>query len=89
MRVDGALRKAGALVLLGDEGPLFYVDASARSLLAWGEPNPDDLGALRELLSQRRERVLIKRVNGDDIFASEWREHLVGAGFRLTPSGLR
>ena len=47
------------------------------------------LRALRELLTQRRERILIKRVNGNDIFTSEWREHLIGAGFRLTPSGLR
>ena len=83
------MRKAGALVLMGDEGPQFYVDASARSLVAWGDPNADLLRALRELLTQRRERILIKRVNGNDIFTSEWREHLIGAGFRLTPSGLR
>ena len=83
------MRKAGALVLLAEDGPQFYVDATARSLLVWGQPQAHAWHTLREQLTSRRTRALIKKINGDDVFTSVWRDNLVEAGFRLTPSGLR
>ena len=82
-------RKAGSLVLLGDQGPLFYLDGGGRSLLAWGEPDPQSAALLRERLIARRPRLTIRRVNGEEVFTSPWAAALQAGGFRLTPSGLR
>jgi ATP-dependent Lhr-like helicase len=83
------LRRAGALVLIDPTGPRFYLDAAGRSLLTWGDPEFRLCAALQEGLQRRNRRVLIKRVDGQDVFASAWADPLQQAGFRLTPSGLR
>ncbi len=82
------LRKAGALVWLGPEGPDFYLDASGRSLLIWQEPGPT-AAAFVDALRRRRPRVGIRRINGVDAFTAEQTQTLVDAGLKLTPSGLR
>jgi ATP-dependent helicase Lhr and Lhr-like helicase len=82
-------RKAGSLVLLGNRGPLFYLDGSGRSLLAWGDPDPESATLLRQGLTTRRPRLTIRRVNGEEVFTSAWTGALQAGGFRLTPSGLR
>ncbi len=82
------VRKAGSLVLLGGDGPLFYLDGAGRSLLAW----TDDVGAAGifvDGLRARRRKVTLRKVNGEDVFASTYSKVLVQAGLRLTPSGLR
>jgi ATP-dependent Lhr-like helicase len=81
-------RKAGSLVLLGPDGPLFYLDGAGRSLLSW----TDDALAAAALvagLRARQRKVNLKRINGDEVFTSPLRDVLVNAGLRLTPSGLR
>ena len=82
------LRKAGSLVLLGQEGPLFYLDAAGRSLLTWTE-EPSAAVALVEGLRGRGLRLGLRKINGEDVFASRYKQMLVDAGLRLTPSGLR
>ncbi len=82
-------RKAGSLVLLGDQGPLFYLDGGGRSLLSWGDPDQQTAALLRERLIARRPRLTIRRVNGEEVFTSPWAAALQEGGFRLTPSGLR
>jgi ATP-dependent Lhr-like helicase len=82
-------RKAGSVVLLGQDGPLFYLDAAGRSLLAWESADADAATQLFEGLAHRRRRVLIRRINGEEVFGAAFSEVLQGAGFRLTPSGLR
>ena len=81
------VRKAGALVFLGAEGPLFYLDAAGRSLLSWTD-DPDLTSAFVTALRGRRSRVSIRRINGGEVFAAAT-EPFVAAGLRLTPSGLR
>ena len=83
------LRKAGALVLLGGEGPIFYLDASGRALLAWGQPSAEDASALIAGLRERAKRVLIRKINGEEVFDAPLSGLLQEAGLRLTPSGLR
>ena len=81
------VRKAGALVYLGAEGPLFYLDAAGRSLLSWTEV-PALTASFVTALRQRRPRVNIRRINGEEVFTAAT-EPFVAAGLRLTPSGLR
>ncbi|MEZ5185924.1 MAG: DEAD/DEAH box helicase [Candidatus Nanopelagicales bacterium] len=83
------MRKAGSLVLLAADGPLFYLDAAGRSLLSFGEPSATEAEALWTGLQSRRRRILIRRVNGEEVFTSAMAPLLQEAGFRLTPSGLR
>lgn len=81
-------RKAGSLVLLGAEGPLYYLDAAGRSLLSW----TDDVqmaAALITGLRERGRRIGLRKINGEDVFTSKATGLLVEAGLKLTPSGLR
>jgi ATP-dependent Lhr-like helicase len=82
------LRKAGSLVFLGKDGPLFYLDAPGRSLLCWTE----EVGAATDFVTAlrgRRGRLGIRRINGEEAFTAPATGMLVEAGLRLTPSGLR
>jgi ATP-dependent Lhr-like helicase len=83
------LRKAGSLVWLTADGPAFYLDAAGRTLLAWGEPSDDLARRLSEGIASGGRRVVIRRINGEEVFSSEWSRPLQDAGFVLTPSGLR
>jgi ATP-dependent Lhr-like helicase len=83
------LRKAGALVFLAGHGPLFYLDAGARSLLVWPGTTPEQTAGFVTALRERRSRVGLRRINGEEAFGSGLRDLLVDAGLRLTPSGLR
>ncbi|HQR80382.1 MAG TPA: DEAD/DEAH box helicase [Actinomycetota bacterium] len=83
------LRKAGALVLLAVDGPHFYLDAAGRSLLVWPGATAASARVFVNALRDRRPRVGIRRINGEEAFTAEWTQHLVAAGLRLTPSGLR
>ncbi len=81
-------RKAGSLVLLGSQGPLFYLDSAGRSLLAWSE----DQGAAAVFVSglqARRRKVSLRKINGEDVFSSPFSSVFTDAGLHLTPSGLR
>jgi ATP-dependent Lhr-like helicase len=82
-------RKAGSTVLLGHDGPLFYLDPAGRSLLAWTEPDAGLAASLHEAVRANGRRTLIRRINGEPVFGSPWSSPLQDAGFRLTPSGLR
>jgi ATP-dependent Lhr-like helicase len=82
------VRKAGSLVLLGSDGPLFYLDGAGRSLLAWTEDG-QAASALVLGLRDRQRKVTLKRINGTDVFTSPLADLFVDAGLRLTPSGLR
>ena len=82
-------RKAGSVVLLGHDAPLFYLDAAGRSLLAWEGADANAATQLFEGLAHRRRRVLIRRINGEEVFSAGFSQVLQDAGFRLTPSGLR
>ena len=82
-------RKAGALVFLADSGPLFYLDGAGRSLLTWGEPAPELTAGFVQAVRARRHRILIKRINGGEVFGHPLADQLADAGMRLTPSGLR
>ena len=83
------LRKSGALVLLAADGPLFYLDAAARSLLVWPAATANSALVLVDALRERRPRLGIRRINGEEAFDAQMRDVLVDAGLRLTPSGLR
>jgi ATP-dependent Lhr-like helicase len=83
------MRKAGSLVWLTADGPAFYLDAAGRTLLAWGEPSDDLARRLSEGIASGGRRVVIRRINGEEVFSSEWSRPLQDAGFVLTPSGLR
>ena len=69
--------------------PLFYLDAAGRSLLAWEGADANAATQLFEGLAHRRRRVLIRRINGEEVFSAGFSQVLQDAGFRLTPSGLR
>ena len=83
------LRKAGALVLLAADGPHFYLDAAARSLLVWPSATAHSARSFVDALRERRPRVGIRRLNGEEAFDAPLRDLLIDAGLRLTPSGLR
>ncbi len=83
------LRKSGALVLLAADGPHFYLDAAARSLLVWPAATANSALVLVDALRERRPRLGIRRINGEEAFDAQMRDVLVDAGLRLTPSGLR
>ncbi|WP_230208318.1 helicase-related protein [Microlunatus sp. Gsoil 973] len=87
-------RKAGALVVLVDGLLTLYVERGGRTLLTFIE---DDriLGPAVNALAGAVQagnlgRVTIERANGEQIFtAGRLSELLQGAGFRMTPQGLR
>jgi ATP-dependent helicase Lhr and Lhr-like helicase len=98
-RADGARhqpgRKAGALVVLIDGDLTLYIERGGRTLLAF-TTDPDLLAASARALADAVHagvlgRLTVAKIDGADVLGSDHAlaEALAGAGFRLTPQGLR
>jgi ATP-dependent helicase Lhr and Lhr-like helicase len=87
-------RKAGALVVLVDGALAFYVERGGRTLLSFTD-DATVLGPAAAALAQSVTRGLlgkltVERADGDHVFGSaSVSEALQGAGFKMTPQGLR
>ncbi|MDP9395494.1 MAG: ATP-dependent helicase [Actinomycetota bacterium] len=86
-------RKAGALVVLVDGSLVLYVERGGRTLLTWKE-DPETLRpAVDALALSVREghlgRLTVERADGTSILDSPLGVALEGAGFHVTPRGLR
>ncbi|MFL6057090.1 MAG: ATP-dependent helicase [Actinoallomurus sp.] len=84
-------RKAGALVVLVDGRLTLYVERGGKTLLSWGEEDPQP--AVDALALAVREGVLgkltVERADGESIVDSPLAAALEAAGFHPTPRGLR
>ena len=88
-------RKAGALVVLVDGRLVLYVERGGRTLLSWSE-EAAALGAAATALatavgSGALGKLTVEKVDGESVLGSQHplTHALAGAGFRLTPRGLR
>ncbi len=88
-------RKAGALVVLVAGDLVLYLERGGRTLLSWTD-DADALGAAAASLAAAVQRgalgkITVKKIDGDGIFGSDHplAGALAGAGFSLTPQGLR
>ncbi len=88
-------RKAGALVVLTGGVPVAYLERGGRTALTW-TADPDALaGASVELAglihAGRLASLTVERVDGEAVLGSDhpFARTLLGAGFHLTPRGLR
>ncbi len=98
-RADGGAhqpgRKAGALVVLTDGELTLYVERGGRTLLSFTD-DPGLLAASATALAEAVHagvlgKLTVARIDGADVLGSDHAlaEALGGAGFRLTPQGLR
>ena len=95
---DGATRSPsrvfGAQVVLVNGAPVLYLERGGRSLLTF--PADDRPGALERALgalaawvtSDRRRRVSVQRVNGEQVFGSPLERPLADAGFLADLRGM-
>jgi ATP-dependent Lhr-like helicase len=89
-------RKAGALVVLVDGDLTIYVERGGKTLLTWSE-DLERLGPAAEALAQAARRgslgrMTVESADGTQLLGSgstPVREALQGAGFLVTPRGLR
>lgn len=88
-------RKAGALVVLIDGALVLYVERGGRTLLSFTD-DPESLAAAARALAEAVHRgvlgkLTVAKIDGADVLGSDHAlaEALAGAGFRLTPQGLR
>ncbi len=88
-------RKAGAVVVLVDGSPVLYVERGGRTLLTFTDEVEPLGSAARELADAVRRgalgRLQVERADGEHILGRRdpLREALQGAGFVVTPRGLR
>ncbi len=86
-------RKAGALVVLVDGALTIYVERGGRTLLSYAD-DPETLGIAAKALADAVHAgalgsLSVERADGASVHASPLGEALTGAGFRVTPRGLR
>ncbi len=87
-------RKAGALVVLVDGALTFYVERGGKTLLSFTE-NQRRLAPAAEALARAVQRgqlgrLTVERADGGHVFGTPAvSDALQGAGFRMTPQGLR
>ncbi|MDO5503854.1 MAG: DEAD/DEAH box helicase, partial [Actinomycetia bacterium] len=88
-------RKAGSLVLLRDGELLLYVERGGRTVLTWTE-EPEALEAAAQALAGAVQagalgRLTVSKADGADLLGSgsPLVAALLGAGFHMTPRGLR
>ncbi|MFT4217946.1 MAG: ATP-dependent helicase [Micropruina sp.] len=88
-------RKAGALVVLADGDLTLYVERGGRTLLSFTD-DPDLLASSATALADAVHagvlgKLTVAKIDGADVLGSDHAlaEALAGAGFRLTPQGLR
>jgi ATP-dependent Lhr-like helicase len=86
-------RKAGALVVLVDGALVLYVERGGRTLLSWSDDGVTLQLAADALALAVAEGWLgslsVERADGGGVHDSPLAEALTGAGFRVTPRGLR
>ncbi|MFT4295873.1 MAG: ATP-dependent helicase [Micropruina sp.] len=98
-RAEGAKhqpgRKAGALVVLNDGDLTLYVERGGRTLLSFTD-DPGLLAASATALAEAVHagvlgKLTVAKIDGADVLGSDHAlaQALAGAGFRLTPQGLR
>ncbi|MCW3159328.1 ATP-dependent helicase [Micropruina sonneratiae] len=88
-------RKAGALVVLSDGALTLYVERGGRTVLSYSA-EPEVLAAAAAALARAVHagvlgRLTVAKIDGESALGSDnaLAEALAGAGFRLTPQGLR
>jgi len=86
-------RKAGALVVGVDGELVLYVERGGRTLLSFVD-DADALAAAAKALADAVHSgalgaLSVERADGETIHTSALRDALAGAGFRVTPRGLR
>ncbi|QWC86713.1 ATP-dependent helicase [Nocardioidaceae bacterium] len=89
-------RKAGALVVLVEGELALYVERGGKTLLTYGEESGHTAAAVQSLGEAVRRgqlgKLTVEKADGASILGEETatlREALTGAGFVLTPRGLR
>ncbi|MGO1166371.1 MAG: ATP-dependent helicase [Janibacter sp.] len=88
-------RKAGALVVAVDGELVLYVERGGRTLLSWGEDEETLSAAARGLADAVRRgalgRLTVQKADGSSVLGSAdpLATALTGAGFSMTPRGLR
>jgi ATP-dependent Lhr-like helicase len=88
-------RKAGAIVVLVDGSLALYVERGGRTLLSWTDEDATLAAATAALAQTVRGgllgRLTVEKVDGEEVLGSHHplATALAGAGFHLTPRGLR
>ena len=87
-------RKAGALVVLVDGALVFYVERGGKTLLSFTEDQrrlaPAATALAESVQRGQLGKLSVERADGGHVFGSTLvSEALQGAGFRMTPQGLR
>ncbi|MFB9902491.1 ATP-dependent helicase [Allokutzneria oryzae] len=86
-------RKAGALAVLVDGQPVFYVERGGRSLLSFTEEEPALRAAADVLAGAVHDgwlgQLAVQRADGEGALTSHLAAILREVGFRATPKGLR
>ena len=86
-------RKAGALVVIGAEGLIWFIERGGRSLVSFTDDTEANSAAATALLTTAKRcilpKVAIEQVNGEPIAATVAGAALAAAGFKVTPKGLR
>ncbi len=87
-------RKAGATVVIDDQGLALFVERGGRSMLTWCPPDSARATAalsalVTEVRSARRPALHLTKVDGAEVYPSSWCNTLMAAGLLLTPRGLR
>ncbi len=88
-------RRAGALVVLDGGKAVLFLERGVRTLVTFGDPEPEQLSAalalIRQHVDQRRlKTVTIERINSSDALAVSWaRDVLQQSGFVMVPQGYR
>jgi ATP-dependent Lhr-like helicase len=86
-------RKAGAVVVLSDGRLTLYVERGGRTLLSFTDEDADLQAAAQALAAAVRHgglgRLTVQKADGEAVTAGAVGDALAGAGFHLTPRGLR
>jgi ATP-dependent Lhr-like helicase len=86
-------RKAGAVVVTVEGSPVLYVERGGRTVLSFTEDHDELERAALALSLAVKEGIVggltVERADGAGVFDSPLAEVLAGAGFTLSPRGLR
>jgi ATP-dependent Lhr-like helicase len=86
-------RKSGAIVVLVSGEPVLYVERGGRTVLSFTEVTEELESAAEALSLAVKEGIVagltVERADGAGVFDSPLAEVLAGAGFSLSPRGLR
>lgn len=95
---SGPTRAAGSIVVLIDGLLIAHLTRGGRTLTVFDLPTgievadvmPIVVSALSEAISRNMmKRIVVEKINGEQVFQSQWAETLRAAGAHIVPQGIR